>query len=222
MELELQVSHNLDKHVLLIVFNFVEFSVHITTLLYWIGALLRCKEILLSKNISVTGIDYNELYVKAAQESIEQNNLTSSIEVEYKSVYDIPTHPPIILTLPNDKNKKRYFDAAYFSGSISLLPSSVEALRAVAEVVKPGGLIYITQTYQRKSLPLLKYIKPLLKFVTSIDFGQLVMIDEVEERLWRGSGLNLIKHEVIPGSVDNRYQAAYLTILKVPNRIVSQ
>jgi len=176
---------------------------------------------LLSKNISVTGIDYNEIYVKAAQESIEQNNLTSSIEVEYKSVYDIPAHPPIILTLPSDKSKKRYFDAAYFSGSISLLPSSVEALRAVAEVVKPGGLIYVTQTYQRKSLPLLKYIKPLLKFVTSIDFGQLVMIDDVED-LWSGSGLDVIKHEVIPGSIDNRYQAAYLTILKVPNRIVSQ
>ena len=172
-----------------------------------------------SKNITVVGVDYNDLYVKAAQESIKNNNLEDLIQVECKSVYDIPKYPPTIPNAPKTKTNKTMFDAAYFSGSISLLPDPPLALGAVAEVVKPGGLIYVTQTYQRKTLPFLKYIKPLLKFVTSIDFGQLVMVDEVEQLLWKGSGLEVIEHEVIPGSVDNMYQAAYLTVLKVPGAV---
>merc|ERR1712071_44019 len=191
------------------------------------GALLRCKDVLISKNISVVGIDYNELYIKAAQKSIEENNLQSSIQVEFKSVYDIPTSPPVLISLSNNTNtsqgssttstsSKKKFDAAYFSGSISLLPDPLEALRAVAEVVKPNGLIYVPQTYQRRTFPFLKYIKPMLKFLTSVDFGQLVMVDEVEDLLWKGSGLEVIEHEIIPGSVNNYLQAAYLTVLRVP------
>ena len=216
--------------------------------------MLRCKDILLSQNISVVGIDYNEFYVKAARKSIEQNNLESSIQIEFKSVYDIDTEilesntdesfkndnnslsikEPLALaqaqgSLPKTTKKDvnidteplNYFDAAYFSGSISLLPDPPKALQAVASVVKPGGLIYITQTYQRKNIPFLAYIKPLMKFCTSIDFGQLIFVNDVEELLWNGSGLEVIEHKVIPGSIDTRYQAAYLTVLRVPN-VVSQ
>lgn len=207
-------------------------SFHFISLTQIPGALLRCKDTLLSKQISVVGIDYNDLYVKAAQFSIEQHNLQSAIQVEHKSVYDIATSPPgvdVLQTAVINPNSKHHhatmttpikpFDAAYFSGSISLLPDPPQALRAVAAVVKPGGLIYITQTYQKRTFPLLQYIKPWIKYVTSIDFGQLVMVNEVEERLWKNSGLEAIEHEIIPGSINHRYQAAYLTILRVPNML---
>lgn len=55
-------------------------------------------------------------------------------------------------------------------------------------------------------------MKPLLKYATTIDFGQLVREDEVL-KTFKNSGLELVKHDVIPGSVDNTFQAAYLSVL---------
>lgn len=37
----------------------------------------------------------------------------------------------------------------YFSGSFSLMPDPAAALRVAQGLLKPGGLIYITQTFQK-------------------------------------------------------------------------
>ena len=108
------------------------------------------------------------------------------------------------------------FDGAYFSGSLTLMPDPVAALRAAAAVVRPGGTIHCTQTYQRRTLPLLATIKPLLKYVTTIDFGQLTT-EERARSIFHASGLHVEQHAVIPGSVDTPLQAAYHTILLVPS-----
>ena len=39
--------------------------------------------------------------------------------------------------------------------------------------------IYVGQTYQRRALPLLAWVKPLLKYATTIDFGQLTYEHDV-------------------------------------------
>jgi hypothetical protein len=109
----------------------------------------------------------------------------------------------------------RLFDAVYFSGSFSLLPKPLEALHSLSSILEPNhGRIYITQTYQRHTPFLLHRVKPLLKYLTTIDFGNLVTTDEIME-LYKTSGLVMEEHEVIQGSVDNYYQAAYLSILKL-------
>jgi hypothetical protein len=51
------------------------------------------------------------------------------------------------------------------------------ALTAVKPLLQPNGKIYVTQTYQRYTPPLLPYLKPLLKYVTTIDFRQLIRED---------------------------------------------
>jgi len=181
--------------------------------MYEPGALLRCKKVLEEKNIYVAGVDYNSFYVNSAEKAIKENKLESLIQVECKSVYDLPKTPP---KKRPGQQEKEFFDAAYFSGCISLLPDPPAALDAVSSLVKPGGYIYITQTYQRTNVPLLKYFKPLMKYFLSIDFGELVMVEEVEDKLWKGcsSKLKVLEHKVIPGSVDNMFQAAYLTVMK--------
>ncbi len=99
------------------------------------------------------------------------------------SVYDCP--------LPSPPSGDLY-DAVYFSGSITLMPDPAGALRAVrcvwctctvskthahtqvAKMLRPNtGTIYITQTFQVKSVPFMNTIKPMLKYLTSIDFGAL-------------------------------------------------
>ena len=78
-------------------------------------------------------------------------------------------------------------DAVYFSGSFSLLPEPTRALRLASEFAKSNGepsdngrgAVYITQTYQRKTPFFLPFLKPLLKYVTTIDFGRLVTEEEI-------------------------------------------
>ena len=52
-----------------------------------------------------------------------------------------------------------------------------------------------------------------MKYATTIDFGKLVREEDVL-KTFQDSGLKVVKHEVIPGSVDNTFQAAYLSILR--------
>ena len=159
------------------------------------GALLRCRDIVKEKNLTVIGIDYNEYYIEAAKQNIIDANMTKYVQVHCISIYDENELEKLVLidelndndTSKEDGNKKntttttsqkRLFDAAYFSGSFSLLPDPVQALQLVSSKMintKNGGKIYITQTFQKRVPPLLPYIKPMLKFVTTIDFGQLIM-----------------------------------------------
>ena len=140
-----------------------------------------------------------------------------------------------------ESTKDSKVDCIYFSGSFSLLPDPKEALLMTIPLLRKQphehqqennntdttstsscGLVYITQTYQRHVFPLLGSIKPMLKYLTTIDFGQLVKEEEVlgllknEELI--SNGIVLKSHEVIKGSLDNYWQAAYLSILKVEGK----
>ena len=75
-------------------------------------ALLRNKELILSKRLTIVGVDYNLTYVKQAQKNIAIAGLQASVSVIHASIYDSD-----ILS-----RTKCPFDVAYFSGSFSLLP----------------------------------------------------------------------------------------------------
>lgn len=216
------------------------------------GALLRCSDLIKSKSLTVVGVDIDTAYVEAARLAYVKAGMSDRLYVCVANVYDGPEktlemYDEAMTAMAasgggvdgnghvedqnqNEGKRRRVFDAVYFSGSFSLLPDPVGALRLASELVRrPNGEaggdvdgekgcgggrgdIYITQTYQRRTPFFLPYIKPLMKFVTTIDFGQLVREADVL-RTFEESGLKLAEHAVIPGSVDNSLQAAYLTVL---------
>lgn len=168
------------------------------------GALINCASIIKGRGLKVVGIDYDADYVMEAQRAIHEAKLEDSIQAFHKSVYVL-------------KHKAEgSFDAVYFSGSFTLLPDPCEALRVVRPLTT--GRVYITQTYQRKSPPLLGYIKPLLKYLSTIDFGKLTSTEESFDFFAnvapKECDMRLVQHEVIEGSIDTSLQAAYLTILE--------
>ena len=55
---------------------------------YYVGALLECKDLIVSKRIQIIGIDYNEFYIQAAKEAIVEENLQKFIHVDCISVYE--------------------------------------------------------------------------------------------------------------------------------------
>lgn len=171
--------------------------------------MIRCKDVILNKNLKIIGIDYNDLYVKAAQENIIRASLEENVKVYCASIYDIDKISQIV--------GEQELHAVYFSGSFSLLPNPSDALMLVSTLLKEDSKIYITQTYQRKSPPFIARIKPLIKYVTTIDFGQLVRVEEVEKIFGKTKHvLDLEMHETMgKESIDNIFQAAYLSILTV-------
>jgi len=175
-------------------------------------ALAKNADLVRDKELSLVGVDYEAAYVKKCENVIQETpGLAGRVFVLCKSVYDED--------LLQASNKiagaaaDELFDAVYFSGSISLMPDPAEALRYSATLLKPTGQVYITHTFQRKGTRLFGMIKPLLKYVTTIDFGRLTYEQEVDQ-ICADSGLDTVYKDVIPGSLDNYFQAAFLIILK--------
>jgi len=75
-------------------------------------ALIRNKDLILQKNLTVVGVDYNDVYVKQAQKNMRAAGLGAQVSVIHASIYD-----------SDILNKAGCpFDIAYFSGSFSLMP----------------------------------------------------------------------------------------------------
>ena len=189
------------------------------------GALLRCIDLIESKDLKIIGIDIDDAYVQAGKYAINEAGLMDRISIDHVNIYDGKERIVELVTTNKEfgatvNSNGQFLDAVYFSGSFSLLPDPVKALQLVStfikqgedETNKEGGMIYITQTYQRRSPYFMSYVKPMMKYLTTIDFGQLVSEEDIEQT-FKESGLKIVKHEVIEGSVDNVFQAAYLSIL---------
>jgi hypothetical protein len=80
-----------------------------------------------------------------------ESGLSERLQCIHASVYDDNLGQQLAkIDASSKSNDCRDFDAVYFSGSISLMPDPVAALHATAKLLKAGGKIYVTQTFQRR------------------------------------------------------------------------
>lgn len=122
------------------------------------GALLANADQVERKHLQVTGIDIDAGYVKRARKAMARSRVGDCVQVHQESVYDHAGGP---------------YDAVYFSGSFMLLPDPEAALRHCAALLKPDGAIYFTQSIQQQRSPWLETLKPMLRRITTIDFGRV-------------------------------------------------
>lgn len=139
------------------------------------GALLANADLVRQKRLRVTGIDIDGDYIERAQQTLRQSGVNDRVEARLESVYDHAGGP---------------YDAVYFSASFMLLPEPERALRHCCTLLTPGGRIYFTQTIQQSHSRWMEALKPLLKRVTSIDFGR-VTYEEAFKAQIRDAGLEL-------------------------------
>lgn len=171
-------------------------------------ALMKNAQLVIDKNLTFVGVDYEPIYVAKCGKMMKTtftNNKNS--KVFCKSIYDADLKKEISIGGED-------FDFAYFSGSISLMPNPVEALKCASQLIKKDGSIYITQTFQRRGTKLFEIVKPMLKFFTTIDFGKLTYEYEIDEIL-KQSKLRVVEKSIIKGSIDNYFQAAFIIELKL-------
>jgi SAM-dependent methyltransferase len=139
------------------------------------GALLANADLVKRKSLRVTGIDIDADYIERARRRLRDSPLRDRAEARLESVYDHRGGP---------------YDAVYFSASFMLLPEPERALRHCCTLLNPGGRIYFTQTIQQEPARWMERLKPMLKRVTSIDFGRVTYEDELKEQI-RAAGLEL-------------------------------
>ncbi|WP_048306734.1 bifunctional 2-polyprenyl-6-hydroxyphenol methylase/3-demethylubiquinol 3-O-methyltransferase UbiG [Halomonas sp. PR-M31] len=139
------------------------------------GALVANAEVVKRKRLHVTGIDIDADYMKSARRRLAASSLADYTEVRLESVYDHQGGP---------------YDAVYFSASFMLLPDPEQALRHCRGLLCPGGQIFFTQTIQKQPSRWMERFKPVLKRVTSIDFGRVTYEEAFKAQL-RAAGLEL-------------------------------
>lgn len=83
-----------------------------------------------------------------------------------------------------------------FSASFMLLPEPEVALRHCATLLKPGGRLYFTQTIQTRPSRSMEFVKPMLKRVTSVDFGRVTYEDAFKGQI-RAAGLELQEFTIL-------------------------
>ena len=153
----------------------------------------------------MVGIDYDEQYIKKGKASVNKVKMQSLVELHCMSVYD---------GLESIQIDNKPFDAAYFSGSLMIMPDPAGALRAVQGVLKKGGLVYVTQTFEKSHVlnPLVAQVKPAMKYITTIDFGQMTSVSDFLATA-EAAGMRVVEDKLIFDSVNNSFQSARLIIL---------
>lgn len=134
------------------------------------GALLGHADRLRSQDMHVTGVDIDADYVARCRSEAARLGVADRVDARLESVYDHHGGP---------------YDAAYFSASFMLLPDPPGAVRHVAARLAPGGRIYFTQTFEHERSPVLEVVKPLLRRLTTVDFGRVTYEAEFLDALAR-------------------------------------
>jgi SAM-dependent methyltransferase len=135
------------------------------------SALLANAALLAEKDLHVTGVDIDAAYIERCRAAVARARLGDRIEVRLESIYDHRGGP---------------YGAAYFSASFMLLPDPAGALRHVGSLLAPGGRLYFTQTFEHERSRAVELVKPLLRLVTTIDFGRVTYEPEFRRALSEG------------------------------------
>ena len=122
------------------------------------SALLANAATLAEKRLRVSGLDIDAAYVDRCRRAVGEKGLDGIVAPRLESVYDHRGGP---------------YDAAYFSASFMLLPDPPAALRHVRSLLVPDGRIYFTQTFEHTPSRAVETLKPLLRLLTTIDFGRV-------------------------------------------------
>lgn len=135
------------------------------------GALLRHAARVRAQDLRITGVDIDADYVARCTRQVERHGLAGHVAARVESIYDHRGGP---------------YDAVYFSGSFMLLPDPPAAVRHVVALLAPGGRLHFTQTFEHERAPLLERVKPLLRRLTTIDFGRVTYEDDFRRALAAG------------------------------------
>ncbi|EKF38381.1 hypothetical protein MOQ_001406 [Trypanosoma cruzi marinkellei] len=138
------------------------------------SSLIANRDIVRSKRLIVTGVDYDAGYARVAQDNIIKYGLEKQVNIVHSSILDDTTSR---------------FDVIYFSDSFLTMPNRLDVLKNCCRMLRGstsngfpcvgngdggGCVLLFTQKLEKPTLLnlyLLPLVKRLLRFLTIIDFG---------------------------------------------------
>ncbi len=139
------------------------------------SALIANADLIVAKDLVVTGVDIDHAYVERCNRAVAARGLGDRVTACLESIYHHRGGP---------------YDAAYFSASFMLLPDPSAALRHVRTLLTPTARMYFTQTFEHERSRTVERLKPLLRLVTTIDFGTVTYEPDFRGAL-AGGGIEL-------------------------------
>jgi SAM-dependent methyltransferase len=126
------------------------------------GAMIRrYHRAIVDRGLHIVGLDINPRYLAHCDQLVGAYGLRDRIQLHELSVeaYAPPTPP--------------HFDYILFSMSFMLMDDQRSVLARVLPWLNPRGEILFVQTMFRERSRWLEFVKPRLKYFTTIDFGQV-------------------------------------------------
>lgn len=118
-------------------------------------------ELIKKKNLRITGLDINKYYLEHCRKLINAYNLQDQVQVLHQSVTRY--NPP----------HAGYFDYVFFGMSFMLMDDQKAVLERAKKWVKPDGEVIFFQTMFKNRSKFMEFVKPRLKFLTTVDFGKV-------------------------------------------------
>jgi SAM-dependent methyltransferase len=132
--------------------------------------LLHNRDLVVSKRLHVVGIDIDQDYVDAARLNVARCRLGSHVEIICTTNY-----------------QGGPFDAIYFSGSFMIIPNKVEFLKRMRGMLRSSehSRVYFSQTLEKPGIvgAIMTWLKPTLKWLTTIDFGTVTYRRNLEAHI---------------------------------------
>ncbi|MBN1930059.1 MAG: class I SAM-dependent methyltransferase [Desulfobacterales bacterium] len=161
-------------------------------------------DLIKSKKLKITGIDINNSYLNHCDNLIRNYNLENNIKIYHTPIESYQPDP--------DEN----FDFILFSMSFMLFSDQQLVIDRIKNWLKPDGKLVFFQTMYKKRFRLMEFIKPKLKYFTTISFGKVTYEKDFFELLsqnnLRISEDRLIKKEWFKGE----YRMFVTAFEKVP------
>jgi SAM-dependent methyltransferase len=138
-------------------------------------ALVAHADRLREKDLFVVGLDIDEDYVSRCRRLVDREGLDDRVVVRAESFLDHRGGP---------------YDVVLFSASFMLMPSPDRALERARAALHPEGRLLFTQTFETRPSRLVEWLKPRLRWLTTIEFGHVTYEHEFRETLER-AGISL-------------------------------
>lgn len=127
------------------------------------------------KDLHITGLDINRHYLEHCRKMIREFKLEKQVKVHHKSV------------LSFSPGENPCYDYIFFGQSFMLMSEQGKVLDRTKKWLKPDGKVIFFQTMFKNRSKIMEFVKPRLKFLTTVDFGKVTYEKDFYDLLDQGN-----------------------------------
>jgi SAM-dependent methyltransferase len=148
----------------------------------------------------IQAIDINKHYLLVAKNRFKDQQ---NIDVKYQNFLEMP-----------EVHEKDKFDVVFFGMSLMLMEDKAKALQIALRILKPGGKIFTFLTLYHKKNRFIEFMKPKMKYWTSIDMGECLYYDDFKDIISQGD-CRVVKEERLNHTFFLRLLTPYLYFYEI-------